>query len=383
LAFESTDNTNSTFAISHQSTPIAATVLARGTSGSNLFLGANDTGLLMLNKNGNVGIASNSPAAKFEVGGDIRVTNQILPTSGAGLELEYVPNAAGGTGAVRAYDRSGSAYKILTLNDAIMVGNGNLGIGSTQVPPASPIETALNVAGPVVETRGANPILSLQSTASTQEDALWTSGAGLFIDSVGHATPANNFIAFRTNNTASSYAPREVMRVTGDGNVTIGNASANITANLTVNGTITGTSVFNAVYQDVAEWVPAHEELAPGTVVVLDPSNSNEVMASRTAYDTAVAGVVSAQPGVILGRPGDAKSKVATLGRVRVRVDATKHPVRVGDLLVTSDTPGMAMVSEPVDLGGVKIHRPGTLIGKALEPLSDGKGEVLVLLSLQ
>jgi hypothetical protein len=57
--------------------------------------------------------------------------------------------------------------------------------------------------------------------------------------------------------------------------------------------------------------------------------------------------------------------------------------VKIGDLLVTSDSPGMAMKSEPLDLGGVKIHRPGTLIGKALEPLGNGEGEILVLLSLQ
>jgi hypothetical protein len=41
------------------------------------------------------------------------------------------------------------------------------------------------------------------------------------------------------------------------------------------------------------------------------------------------------------------------------------------------------MFSEPLDLGGTKIHRPGTLNGKALEPLPTGEGEILVLLSLQ
>ena len=52
-------------------------------------------------------------------------------------------------------------------------------------------------------------------------------------------------------------------------------------------------------------------------------------------------------------------------------------------LLVTSATQGYAMRSEPVKVGEVQMHRPGTLIGKALEPLADGKGEILVLLSLQ
>jgi hypothetical protein len=57
---------------------------------------------------------------------------------------------------------------------------------------------------------------------------------------------------------------------------------------------------------------------------------------------------------------------------------AVTHPS-----LVTSDKPGTAMSSQPVDLGGIKMHRPGTIIGKALEPLSNGEGDILVLLSLQ
>jgi len=32
------------------------------------------------------------------------------------------------------------------------------------------------------------------------------------------------------------------------------------------------------------------------------------------------------------------------------------------------------MKSEPVSLGDVQLHRPGTLIGKALEPLEKGFG---------
>lgn len=39
--------------------------------------------------------------------------------------------------------------------------------------------------------------------------------------------------------------------------------------------------------------------------------------------------------------------------------------------------------SVPGEIGGVRIHRPGTIIGKALEPLAQGTGEILMLLSLQ
>jgi len=133
----------------------------------------------------------------------------------------------------------------------------------------------------------------------------------------------------------------------------------------------------------VAEWVPSAAHLPAATLVVLDPARSNHVIASTRAYDTTVAGVVSAQPGISLGEPGAAKALVATTGRVRVRVDATKQPISIGDLLVTSDKPGVAMKSIPLDIQGIALHRPGTVVGKALEPLTGGEGEILVLLSLQ
>ena len=104
---------------------------------------------------------------------------------------------------------------------------------------------------------------------------------------------------------------------------------------------------------------------------------------SSSAYDARVAGVVSPRPGLLLGERGPDKAMVAHSGRVRVKVDASYGAVEVGDLLVTSQTPGHAMRSEPVDIGGTKLHRPGTLIGKALEPLAAGQSEILVLLTLQ
>lgn len=159
--------------------------------------------------------------------------------------------------------------------------------------------------------------------------------------------------------------------------------ATNISGNLTVTGDVTGARVFRAVYQDLAEWVPASEDMPAGTVVVIDPTTVNRVMPSDGEYDTRVAGVVSAQPGLVLGVEAATKEQVATTGRVRVRVDATRAPIQIGDLLVTSSKAGVAMRSMPVDVAGIQMHRPGTVIGKALEPLASGEGEILVLLSLQ
>jgi hypothetical protein len=116
---------------------------------------------------------------------------------------------------------------------------------------------------------------------------------------------------------------------------------------------------------------------------VLDSSVANRVVKSTIPYDTSVAGVVSEKPGLLLGEAGDDKVMVATTGRVKVLVDATSAPIRIGDLLVTSDKAGVAMASRPLLVNGAKLHRPGTVVGKALEPLASGQGEILVLLSLQ
>jgi hypothetical protein len=242
-------------------------------------------------------------------------------------------------------------------------------------------------------------------THSLANDYLMSMGGRGYVDGTGFPTHHSARIAFRaaadfsgtsqggyiTFDTVDAADPgfNLVTRFTIDssGHVGIGAAPGasllNVGGDLVATGAITGARVINAVYQDVAEWVEASEPIDAGTVVVLDRDRNNEVTPSASSYDTTVAGVVSANPGIVLGRQSASKVMVATTGRVKVKVDATKHPVKIGDLLVTSDKPGVAMVSEPVNVAGIKLHRPGTIIGKALEPLASGQGEVLVLLSMQ
>jgi hypothetical protein len=208
--------------------------------------------------------------------------------------------------------------------------------------------------------------------------------ARMFFTVDGPVTTGNVPTAIRFTTGATAEAER--MRITSAGDVLIGMATGTgnleVAGNANFGGTVTGGNI-KAKYQDVAEWVPSTEAPAAGTVVVLDPLQSNHVIASSRAYDTSVAGVVSAQPGIILGDEGDSKSLVATTGRVKVKVDASRYPIAIGDLLVTSDKSGVAMKSIPIEIQGVAIHRPGTVVGKALEPLPSGQGEILVLLSLQ
>jgi hypothetical protein len=215
--------------------------------------------------------------------------------------------------------------------------------------------------------------------------------AALFSGFETSGSASSGYLSFLTD---SSDVLVERMRISSSGNVGIGTitpgekleVSGNLkvtgTGNIDASGTITAFNI-KAKYQDVAEWVESSQALPAGTVVVLDSTKSNQVTSSTRSYDTRVAGVISAQPGIALGESGDNKVLVATTGRVRVKVDASRGPIQIGDLLVTSNVPGVAMKSQPINLGGVQLHRPGTLVGKALEPLPKGMGEILVLLSLQ
>ena len=177
------------------------------------------------------------------------------------------------------------------------------------------------------------------------------------------------------------------MRIDSSGNVGIGVSAPTVRLDVSGNLHTSGNAVIDgniaAKYQDIAEWVPSSVAMEPGTVVVLDRKMANEVIPSWREYDTAVAGVVSAKPGLILGEQSPSKVQIATAGRVKVRVDATKQAILIGDILVSGSKPGTAIKSQPVSVAGIEMHRPGTLIGKALEPLASGEGEILVLLSLQ
>jgi hypothetical protein len=260
-----------------------------------------------------------------------------------------------------------------SIRMTILPTSGNVGIGTSS--PRGKLDV-LGLSGAPDYTTGQTGIFRVGAIAEHIEFGFVT-GTRTWIQSFG-AVPL--FINEGGNN---------IILNSGGGRVGIGTPNPNpeakldVNGNINVTGNVTASGSIAAKYQDIAEWVPSIQKLSAGTVIVLDSSRVNHVRASTRAYDTSVAGVISESPGLILGEEGKDKLKVATTGRVKVRVNVGIGSIQVGDLLVTSGVEGVAMKSVPIKLGGVFIHRPGTLIGKALEPLEKGTGEILVLLSLQ
>ena len=128
---------------------------------------------------------------------------------------------------------------------------------------------------------------------------------------------------------------------------------------------------------DIAE----ADSVDPGTVMVL--GEEGVLRESREAYDKRVAGVVSGaggfRPGIILDKQDTQPNRkpIALLGKVYCKVDASYSPIKVGDLLTTSGTPGHAMkASSP-------LQAFGAVIGKALRPLSERQGLIPILIALQ
>lgn len=123
---------------------------------------------------------------------------------------------------------------------------------------------------------------------------------------------------------------------------------------------------------------------SPGMVVCIDPRHPGELVVSTRAYDPTVAGVISGaggvKTGVLMAQAGsvsDGRHPVALTGRVYCLADASYGPIRPGDLLTTSNTPGHAMK--------LTDHRRafGAVIGKAMTALEEGQGLILILVSLQ
>jgi hypothetical protein len=128
-----------------------------------------------------------------------------------------------------------------------------------------------------------------------------------------------------------------------------------------------------------------------GDVVCL--ADPGAVVPCVKANDTNVVGVVgpsvelkdSEITVVIMGyrsaKPREAEG--VTRQVVRVKADAQYGSIRTGDLLTTSPTRGQAMKAQPVVIGDVVFHRPGTILGKAMGSLESGTGTIEVFVTLQ
>lgn len=223
------------------------------------------------------------------------------------------------------------------------------------------------------ENTGTLTVTTLANITATTAASSTTTGALQVAGGVGIAGAiyAGGVGVVTGNITGGNLTTAGVLTVNSGGAATaIVNGGSNSVGNIG-----SATSYFNrlfatstsALYADVAEKYLADADYPIGTV--LSFGGEAEVTASDHSHDTAVAGVVSESPAVIMnsGLAGQTAT-VALIGRVPCRVIG---PVVKGDRLVSSDTPGVAQRLNTPE------YRPGCIIGKAISDYN-GAGEGVV-----
>jgi hypothetical protein len=340
------------------------------------FWGAgNPNSLMVLDTNANLGIGVISPQCKIDV--DSGNVSQSARLRGPQPYLSMIDSANGYESRIQA---NGGDVILLTqgaLGGGLypnaflrLRGNGNVGIGT-----AAPVSTldvrgsvTIDAGGSATLYTGSDPVelnryLNVINAPGFPSASGVKAGGVLVADSYAYANPAKNDLIVK-------------------GNVGIGTAAP--VAKLDVRGTTRTCILTISGGCDVAEPFPVGAEFLPeGSVVVIDEFHPGQLKLSDEPYDTRVAGIISGangiHPGISLHQEGtfDDGQNVALTGRVYVRADAAYGAIRPGDLLTTSSTPGHAMK--------VTDHAKavGAILGKAMSGLSDGKGMVLVLVTLQ
>jgi hypothetical protein len=357
---------------------------------------------IFVDDTGNVGIGTENPQVKLSLGAEVPPTLKKLAVWD-GIDDFYGLGADWASMTLYA----GDEVKMTIQN------TGNVGIGTTGP------SYKLDVAGPVNLNKG----LSGVAMRVDSMEALWYDGDYF---SWGYGGNANYFARKVGIGTST---PAEMLHVAGRARFDLGTGNINVStpggwpgiiaysqnghrrdiayndwgmsisvssssgAPVTANGIrifedgkvavkvlqITGGS-------DMAEPFDVKETdvIKAGMVLSIDQDNAGKLKIAKKAYDRCVAGIVSGaggvKPGMLMSQSGseaDGDCPVALTGRAYCWADASYGNIRPGDLLTTSDTPGHAMK--------VKNHTEaqGAVLGKAMTKLDQGRGLVLVLVTLQ
>ena len=307
-----------------------------------------------------------TPGAIPKFTGKTTIGNSIMTESAGGITVSGQLDAA--------VDFSGG-FALHAINYA---SSGGMGILGVTVSP-----DGFGVRGQTAAPSGGTGVLGEGYPDGNGVIGISENGVGIRGQATGNAGTGIGVLgeAYTPNATAG------VFNAIGGGTLLIG--IANNTANVfrvDIAGKVFANGGFEASGADFAESMPVtgdRSRYEPGDLLVIDRTSNRRLTLANNAYSTLVAGIYSTKPGVLaspysMDDPSLAKEvPMAVVGIVPCKVSAENGAIEVGDLLVASSTPGHAMK------GSDRGKMLGAVVGKALEPLREGRGVVQVLVTLQ
>ncbi|WP_263418062.1 hypothetical protein [Terriglobus albidus] len=246
--------------------------------------------------------------------------------------------------------------------------NGNVGIG--MVNPVMPLD---------IKPDANSNWISLNDGSGHVLGSFGRSGNGLIIGTWSGG--ASNLILNPTGNVGiGTTSPATKLDVNGSVKISGSGASMTFPDN-TVQSTAWNGTTCGGDYAESIDVTGDRKSYGPGDVLVVDPKVAGKFLKSSEPYATTVMGIYSTQPGLTGRRVGAQKTgeevPMAMLGIVPTKVSTENGPIKPGDLLVTSSTPGYAMKATD------RSRMVGALIGKALDYLDSGTGLIEVGIALQ
>jgi hypothetical protein len=155
-----------------------------------------------------------------------------------------------------------------------------------------------------------------------------------------------------------------------------------ITGDSVIQGSVALKGIKNDAEQpgNIAEFfrVDNDDHISAGDILAVSDMGGAVLTKTKEKYMTSVIGIVTGKALITINNSGEEEKiyPVALCGKVICKVDAKSGAIKPGDLIVSSDNPGYGMKGTIDSFGKV-----GSVIGKALEGIESGSGNIMVFIS--